>query len=357
MKEVLVLGAGGRFGSAVATRLAARQVPVALVDRDAARLRDVADRCGGTARVVVVGSIAAAADEIGRCQPQVVANFVGPFARNALPVIRAGGTGSHYLDLSNELLATQQTLALHGELAAAGRCAVTGAGFGVLGTEAIVRKLCENRPPAEKVRVDAIPSLPEAQLVSIIGPVLAASIVDSLAFGGRCYRKGKLVRAPFGSFTEDLKLPDGTTVKTGAASSGELEAARQASGAPFVVSASSVAVVRNALARAMMAAAPMILAIPVLRKRATDSLARRTAASLESGREGGTWAHASVEWRDGTRREGWLRAGTADEFTAAAAAEIAYRLWQNKGRPGAYTPASLFGPNLATDLGGEFLIS
>lgn len=46
-----------------------------------------------------------------------------------------------------------------------------------------------------------------------------------------------------------------------------------------------------------------------------------------------SWAHARVEWASG----GWLRAGDAMTFTAAAAAEVAYRLARGEGQPGAYT--------------------
>jgi hypothetical protein len=38
------------------------------------------------------------------------------------------------------------------------------------------------------------------------------------------------------------------------------------------------------------------------------------------------------------------------------AAEVARRLLPGEGKPGAYTPAALFGPSLAQACGGEYLI-
>ena len=64
-----------------------------------------------------------------------------------------------------------------------------------------------------------------------------------------------------------------------------------------------------------------------------------------------------MEWSDGTRREGWLRLADAQEFTTAATAEIARRLATEEVRSGAYTPAALFGPELAEALGGTFVIN
>ena len=69
-----------------------------------------------------------------------------------------------------------------------------------------------------------------------------------------------------------------------------------------------------------------------------------------------SWGHARVEWSDGTVREGWLRVGDGTDFTAAVAAEVTQRLLRGEGRPGAHTPGSLFGPELAEAIGGEFVV-
>jgi hypothetical protein len=63
-----------------------------------------------------------------------------------------------------------------------------------------------------------------------------------------------------------------------------------------------------------------------------------------------------LQWADGTTREGWLRAGEAQSYTGAVPAEVARRLLAGEGRPGAHTPAALFGPSLAEACGGEYLI-
>jgi hypothetical protein len=43
-------------------------------------------------------------------------------------------------------------------------------------------------------------------------------------------------------------------------------------------------------------------------------------------------------------------------FTATVTANVAQRLARNETRPGAYTPGALFGPSLATDSGGRFIL-
>lgn len=285
---------------------------------------------------------------------------IGPFSETAFPIARACLPGAHYVDISNELFSVIALLGLHDEAASSGRTFVTGAGFGVLATESIVLKLCEGQPPAASVRVDAMATV-EAE-PGHIGSALAATIVDVLAAGGRRYEHGQLVRSRLLSDLESLALPDGSCVKTATGPSGELEAARRASGAALAVAASS-----------MVPASPMLRAVlpavlPLLRIRPLRHLAIRQIAAIElkpkqqsevkpqGRRREFSWAHARVQWASGANREGWLRTGDAHIFATNVAVEVAKRLVRDGGRPGAYTPGALFGPALAVDVGGQFFL-
>lgn len=207
--EVWILGGAGRSGRATAVTLAAAGVPVVLVGRDAARLQDAAARVVA-ARTVVADSVEAMIVEIRRQQPAVVVNTVGPFAATAAPVARACLPSSSYVDLGNDFLAVSALLGLHEQAVAAGRALVTGAGFGVLATESVVVRLCQGRPPAERVRTDAVPSV--ALEAGVLGESLAATIVDGVPEGGRRYAHGRLVRAQVGGDIAHLTLPDGSRV-------------------------------------------------------------------------------------------------------------------------------------------------
>ncbi|WP_405914950.1 hypothetical protein [Streptomyces sp. NBC_00728] len=69
-----------------------------------------------------------------------------------------------------------------------------------------------------------------------------------------------------------------------------------------------------------------------------------------------SWGHAVVEWADGTRHEGWLRAGDGMDFTADVTAAVTELLARGVGSPGAWTPAAALGPDLATTAGGTFVL-
>jgi len=350
-KEVWILGASGRIGRTVATTLAARGLRPVLVGRDRARLDELAGSVGGAARVVVAGSLDAMVAELSRARPAVVVNTIGPFAETAPAIVRACPPGTHYVDVANELDAITGLLGLHEEARASGRCLVTGAGFGLLATESVVLALCADRPPAARVRVDALPLIIGTEP---LGPTVAATVVDAMAAGGRRYAEGKLVRAGVGGDSERLTAPDGTTVVTGAVPLGDLEAARRASRAPFAVAASSEAPA-GPLARVLMTALSKVAAWRPLRGVLRRQLARLRLPAPPPSRAF-SWGHARVQWADGSVREGWLRAPEGMAFTCTVMSEVAARLANGGSRPGAYTPGALFGPGLAEAAGGTLLL-
>ncbi len=351
MNEVWILGATGRVGRACATALAGRGLSLVLVGRDPDRLGKLARSLGGPARIVVAASVAATIARLSEGSPRVVLHTIGPFAETGVAIARACGPGTHYVDISNELTAVIDLLALHDEAAAAGRCLVTGAGFGFLATESVVQKLCEGRPHAARVRVTAVPALKEG---GVVGDALAATLVDGLVRGSRRYEGGRLVRVGIGSDAEGLTTPDGARSRTAAAPTGDLEAARRASGADFVVAASGV-VPTAAMARLLVRAMAWLVSFDRVRGAATRRLAKMSFPPPSPAREH-SWGHARIEWKDGSVREGWLRAGDAMAFTVGVAVEVVSRLAAGDGRPGAHTAGSLFGPDLAVAAGGQFLL-
>lgn len=352
MNEIWIVGAAGRVGRAVSAVLARRQAPLVLLGRGEAQLRELAASLGG-ARVIVTESVAAIAAEVTRGKPAVVVNTVGPFTKTAPALLSACAPGSHYVDVANDLGSVPALLEQNDAAVAAGQCRVTGAGWGLLATESLVLKLCEGRPVPLRVRVDMVAALEGA---GVVGEALAATIVEALAEGGRHYEDGRLVRSAVGLYSESFTFPDGTPVVTGSMALGDLEAARRASHAPFVVAGSNLAP-KNALARFAVSGLAALLSFKSVRTFMTQRLAAvRTQAPEKPGPEY-SWARARIDWAGGETREAWLRAGDGMTYTGAVLGEVAFRLSMGQGRPGAFTPGALFGAQLAEDVGGTFLLA
>ncbi|WP_399884733.1 saccharopine dehydrogenase NADP-binding domain-containing protein [Streptomyces sp. BBFR51] len=352
---VWILGATGRIGSAVAGDLAVRGVPLALVGRDRDRLRKVQADLGkgDLVKIVVADTTEKIAEEIRRERPAVVVNTIGEYAATALPLARACMPDGHYVDLAADLTAVSRLLDLDQEAEAAGSTLVTGAGFGVLGTEALVVKLCEDRPTPARVRVDAIGSV--AMKAGPLGAAFAAGMIDTLVTGGRLYANGRLVETRLGGDVQHLTLPDGQRVKTAGAPQGELVAAQRASNAPEVTVTSGLAPT-GAIVRALLPLIGKLLSFPALRNFAVRRMAGVKLKATPRPRPH-SWGHAVVTWPDGTRREGWLRADDGMDYTANVAAETALRLARGEGKPGAHFPAAALGPDLAVAAGGTFVLN
>jgi len=351
--RVWILGATGRTGRAIARSLDTAKVPLVLAGRDRARLASIAGELDGDPELRV-GTLQEQLRELassGVQAPRVVINTVGPFATTARQVVRACPPGTHYVDLSNELSAAQDVLALDRAAVAGGQTFVTGAGFGVLATEAVVLRLCEGRPRPVQVRTDALAAV--ALQDGVVGAALAATIVEVIAAGGREVRGGRLVRAAVGGHFETITTPDADVLSTGGGANAELIAAWRASGADTVIAASPAAP-GNPVVRAILPAVCAVVRLPGLARLAAAGIARIPLRAKPMPRTS-SFGHARVSWTDGREREGWLRTADGMDFTTAVVTQVTVRLLNGEGQPGAYTPGALFGPELATACGGVFI--
>lgn len=335
--DVWVLGGAGRSGQNITAALRQRGIEPVLVGRNAAKLAATA---GEGTETVVAPSIDEIVAEVRRQHPAVVINTIAPFVDTAAALV---ATGAHYIDIANDMGAIDTLLDRDAELAAAGQTAVTGAGFGVTASESILVKLLEGRPAPTRVRVDMVPSM-ETE-AGKVGESLAASLIGGLAYRDRA--AGRL-----GSRRMRLTLPDGTDVLTASMPLGDGSAAARISGAPVVIGASSMA--PTGAFRFVMPVATALLSIQPLAAFAQRLLARMPVPAAPRPREY-SWGHARVEWSDGTVRDAWLRVDDASTFTGIVPAEIARRLLDGSGRPGAFTPAALFGSSLAEACGAQYV--
>jgi saccharopine dehydrogenase (NAD+, L-lysine-forming) len=310
--DVLLLGAAGNSGRLIAAELAARRLSVRLAGRRRGPLEDIARALaagGATAdvRTVDVSEAASLAEAIGGAG--VVLSTIGPFARQAGPVIDAClAAGLPYVDIANEWAAVRGLLDLDAQARAHAVALVTGAGFGPAATETLVLRLVE--------QIGVVPDLVRVAAAAQVNRQslgVRQTIQESLSQGvAITYRDGQVVREALGI---------GATVLTfGGAQRpmlpgpvGDLETARLASGAANVVA---------------------YIADP---------------AAPGSGTGSCTWAEVVAP--DGGIGVAELVAGEGVRATAAIAAETARRVLAG-AKPGAWTPGQLFGAALVTDATG-----
>ncbi|MUL62956.1 saccharopine dehydrogenase [Mycobacterium sp. CBMA 234] len=350
MQTIWILGATGKGGRAIASELIGGDADVVLVGRDRDRLAAVATALGGQSRTLVASGPTELATLIASEKPTVAVNTIGPFGEtSALLAHACVVAGTHYVDLANELPPVLAVLGMDGDARRNGVTLVTGAGFGVLATEALVIELATDRAPAARATVAAMPT------VDGLGSAVLSSVIDAVGYGGRRYRGGQLQRTRLGADHARIPLPDLPAIEVLSVPTGELEAARRASGAGDVVAFSS----EVPSGRAVRAAMPILSAVLAVRpiRDAVQRLVSRARLTPPAKTGDVSWAYARLEWPDGTHREAWLRTGEGYTFTAKVAAQTAARLGDGRGLPGAFTPGAHFGADLARDAGAQIITS
>jgi saccharopine dehydrogenase (NAD+, L-lysine-forming) len=310
--DVLLLGAAGNSGRLIAAELAVRGLSVRLAGRRRGPLGDLArvlaaDGAATQVHTVDVSDAASLADAIAGVG--VVLSSIGPFARQAGPVIDACLTaGVSYVDIANEWPAVRGLLDRDEQARVHKVALVTGAGFGPAATETLVLRLAGQvgTPPAG-VRVAA------AAGVTRRSDGVRQTIQEAISQGAITYRGGQVVREAFGSGATVLTF-GGAERQMLPGPVGDLETARLASGAA------------NVMAYIANPAAP------------------------SSGGSGSyTWAEVAAP--DGHIAVAELVAGEGVRSTAAIAAETTRRVLAGVA-PGAWTPGQLFGAALVTDATG-----
>jgi short subunit dehydrogenase-like uncharacterized protein len=352
--EIWILGATGNVGKALAERLARAGVDdVVLVGRSADRLKAIVERIGGTVTTRQLIGFAEMLAAVKAERPHVVVNLLGSYAETAVPLAVACMPHGNYVDLSIDSATLSDLVGLDDRARQMGSTVIGGAGFGVLATEALVVALCHGMPTPSRVQIDALSSY--ASHEGVMGEAFAATAVSVIATGGQVYRAGRLVPVPLGSNLRKHRLPDGTTVKSSAVPSGELFAARQASGAPTIDFTSALAPT-SPLIRSTMPLLSRLLRLASIRKMMIASMAS-SATKKNSRPRPYSWGHVVIDWSDGTTREGWLRAEDAMDYTADVLMVVVRAILAETAPRGAYTPAAAFGAELATAAGATFVYS
>ena len=347
--EIWIRGASGRAGRAIAAELVRRGRRVVLVGRDKTRLLAVVEQAAPGAESLVLKGDEALASALAQRAPGVLINTAGPFSGTGTTARECLRHGVHYVDLANELDPVMALLSLDRQAREAGCVLVTGAGFGVSATEAVVLAVRGEHGPAAAARVAAMP------FVDGVGPAVVASVMNAMAGGGRRYIDGRIERCRLGEGFARTPLPDGSWVATFAVPTGELEAARRASGAGNVIAASNE-LPSGRVVRAMLPLVGRVLAISPVRRGVLAAVSRSRPRPPRPSTGDTSWAHAELIWPDGTRRQGWLSTGEAYTFTARVAVEVTCTLADGHGRPGAHTPGTLAGVGLIELAGAKVTI-
>ena len=315
----MLYGAAGHTGALIARHARERGHRPLLAGRTAPAVAALAARLGLPHRTLALddpAALPAALDGV-----DLVLNAAGPFLHTAAPLAEAClRSGTHYLDIGNELQVFAALYDLHERACRAGVAIIPGVGFGVVATNCLARRVSEAVGGAQQLDVAARAATAQP------GPGVAASIRENLPYGGWIRQAGHLHPQPLGSGVTTIPLPDGPC-HVMPFPTGDLEAAFQATGAPDITAFSPVPA-------DPAAAGPG----------ASDAQAAGRLAYLSFG-----WARATSP--DGATAEAWLQTGESYAFTAAASVRAVEETLARSLR-GALSPATAFDADFILTIAG-----
>lgn len=343
----LIYGANGVTGRLItAQAVRAGQRPI-LAGRSAAKLEPLAKEFGLewlsfelTDRVATVRALQGVS---------LVLNIAGPFEWTAPLLVEAClQTGTHYLDIGNEIGVFQKLLTYNKAAQQAGISIVPGVGYGAVATNFLARRLAAQLPGATHLE------LVTAAYNTHSSPAVNLSVLKVLESGGRIYRQGKLVPYRLGAGMRRTTFPEtGEIRQVIPAPLGDLEAAYTATAIENITV--YIPSTMGRLARLGLGLVPFMLKIKAFRR-----LARKSSLKPKLSGAGDppktlsapfSFVWGKVSDNNGRQIESWLKLGEGYQFTALSSIKAVEKTLAHP-KTGTLMPAQAFETDFISELEG-----
>jgi short subunit dehydrogenase-like uncharacterized protein len=340
MRQWMIYGANGYTGELIAREAVRRGHRPILAGRNGAKIEALAGELGCEARVFDLqsGGVAAALHDVA-----LVLHCAGPFVLTSAPMVDAClEARAHYLDITGEISVFEAILPRHTEAFARGVTLLPGVGFDVVPTDCLAAMLAERLPGATEL------SLAFYSKGSELSRGTTKTMIESIGDGVAIRRDGVIVRVPFAYDVRTIPFSCGErTAMT--IPWGDVATAFTTTGIPNIrvyLASSPKAIAR---ARRLRYVLPLLSPKPV--RRLLQTLAAPRGGPDERKRATGRvylWGEVS---KGNESRSMTMTTPEGYAFTVVSAVNAAERVLAGV-RPGAFTPAALFGAELVTTVPG-----
>ena len=276
----------------------------------------------------------------------LVLHCAGPFIHTAKPMLEAClQTRTHYLDITGEIGVFELAARLGDRARAQGITLLPGSGFDVVPTDCLALFLHRLLPDATHL------TLAFANVGSGLSQGTARTMAEGMGEGGAIRRNGKIVRVPLGHRAMEVDF-GGLRRFVMAIPWGDVATAFYTTGIPNIEVFTAVSP-RMYRSLRWQKAFNWFLQLRAVRefaqrridKRPPGPSAERRAAAL-------TYVWGEVRNAAGITRQARLHSPEGYTLTAHSALLIAKKILAGEGRPGFWTPAGLFGPDLVLEIPG-----
>lgn len=222
----MLYGATGTSGTHIAEEAVRRGHHPLLAGRSSEKLASLAHRLDLEWIVLDLADVSALSRAIADVDLVLLA--AGPFGDTSMPVQQACLTGhTHYIDIAGEIGVFQHTYSRDKDAKESGIALLSGAGFGVIPTDCLVKYVVDQLPDALEVAVGSIIAYHHRSAGAL------ASSQAVIRGGGFIRRNGQMVPFPLGEGSISVRFPDGEHMMMPAPLA-DLEAAYRTTGIPNI---------------------------------------------------------------------------------------------------------------------------
>lgn len=339
----LLYGANGYTGELIAREAAKRGLRPVLAGRSRERIERLASELGCPHRVFSIEDHTALVSALQ--DVQAVLNCAGPFSRTARSMMQGClATHVHYLDITGEIEVFELAHSVDEKAQRAGIVLCPGVGFDVVPTDSVAAKLKEAMPDATELALGF-------DSRSGMSKGTAKTAIESIAYGSRVRRDGKIVSVPLGSRTRRIDFGDGERLAV-AIPWGDVSTAYYTTGI------GNIEVFTATSSRAVKRLQRMNWFRPVMRRRFVQQLMqRRIDAKLRPPDQTQRESNPSFVWGEarntsGQVRTARLRTSNGYALTVHSSLGIITHLLAEPRRAGFHTPSMLVGADFVTTLPG-----
>jgi len=339
--EWMIYGANGYTGELIARQAVADGNKPIMAGRSEDKVAPLANELGLPYRAFGLDDAGQLADNLKGVG--LVLHCAGPFSATSAPMIEGClAAGAHYLDISGEIQVFEHAHAQSGRAAEAGIVICPGVGFDVIPTDCIAVTLKKALPDATHLALGF-------DSRSGFSPGTAKTSVEGLADGGRVRRNGEITPVALAWRTRTIDFGDGEKLAM-TIPWGDVSTAFHSTGIPNieVYLPGSPGLIKQAkranYVRWLLALPP----VQRLLKKRVEKTVRGPDAATRARQPTHVWGEA----RNSAGRTLTARVRTANGYslTVSGSLTIVRYLLEHRVDGGAYTPATLLGPNLVEDL-------
>jgi short subunit dehydrogenase-like uncharacterized protein len=336
--DLIIFGSYGYTGSIIVDHCRKKQLKVLLSGRNAAKLKAQSEESGYPFLVADVNDHEALVSLLK--QGILVIHCAGPFQFTAKQMVTAClEAGTHYTDITGEYMVFELMAGYDAIAKSKNIIIIPGVGFDVVPSDCLALHLRNKLPSATHLQ------LAFAQSNGQLSRGTALTAVEGLGHGTVTRVNGKLVESPLGA--KILNINFGQFIRTALCIPwGDVSTAYRSTGIP------NIEVYTGMSPKAVRFAKFSKWLNWLLRKENVRKFLRKKINSGAAGpdkerREQGRSFFWGKVWDDhGAVAEARLETMSGYELTATTAVLIAGKIVNGDVRPGSYTPAEYFGPDL-----------